>query len=59
MPGYSLPDTSRRLKLPAGSLRAALDGITQALGSMGDAGQQARRVVEELRTALQQPRCRA
>lgn len=46
-------DELSTLKLPAGSLRAALDGITQALGSMGDAGQQARRVVEELRTALQ------
>ena len=42
------------MQLPEGSLRAALDRIAAALGSVGDAGEQARKVVDELRSALRE-----
>ena len=42
------------MQLPEGSLRAALDRIAAALGSVGDAGEQAHKVVDELRSALRE-----
>ena len=45
-------DELSTLKQPSASLRTALDRISAALGSVGDAGQQARSVVDELRVSL-------
>lgn len=45
-------DELSTLKQPSASLRTALDKISAALGSVGDAGQQARSVVDELRVSL-------
>ena len=45
-------DELSTLKQPSASLRTALDKISVALGSVGDAGQQARSVVDELRVSL-------
>ena len=45
-------DELSTLKQPSASLRTSLDKISAALGSVGDAGQQARSVVDELRTSL-------
>ena len=42
-------DELSTLKQPSASLRTALDKISAALRSVGDAGQQARSVVDELR----------
>ena len=46
-------DELSTLRLPSGSLQTALDKVAAALGSVGDAGQQARQVVDELRASLQ------
>lgn len=43
----------RRCGCRLGSLQTALDKVAAALGSVGDAGQQARQVVDELRASLQ------
>ena len=45
-------DELSTLNQPSASLRTALDKISAALGSVGDAGQQARSVVDELRVSL-------
>ena len=45
-------DELSTLKQPSASLRTALDKISAALGSVGEAGQQARSVVDELRVSL-------
>ena len=45
-------DELSTLKQPSASLRTALDRMSAALGSVGDAGQQARSVVDELRVSL-------
>ena len=47
-------DELSTLKQPSASLRTALDKISAALGSVGDAGQQARSVVDELRVSLRE-----